>query len=54
MQGACPVSLNSKSRDRHIAMLMSVSIADLKLPTEGKNSRLNIIPIILLYRRGGR
>ena len=23
---------------------MSVSIADLKLPTEGKNSRLNIIP----------
>ena len=36
MQRAYPVSLYFKSRDRHIATLMSVSIADLQLPTESK------------------
>ena len=31
---------------------MSVSIADLKLPTEGKNSRLNIIPYYTIIPQG--
>ena len=51
MQKTCPVSLNIMYRYENKAKLMSVSIADLKLLTEGKNSRLNIIS---LHRRGGR
>ena len=31
---------------------MSVSTADLQLPTEGKNSRLNIIPYYTIMPQG--
>ena len=31
---------------------MSVSIADFKLPTEGKNSRLYIIPYYIIIPQG--
>ena len=48
MKRACPVSLNFKYRYGSKAKLGSASIADLKLPTEIKNSKLNI------SRRGGR
>ena len=52
MQRAYPVSLYFKSRDRHIATLMSVSTADLKLPTKDKNIRLNIIPYYTIIPQG--